>query len=250
MAVPPIDDILSSIRSVPGPSAPAQKSSEALAALSAMIASLDKDFSAELLVKTESLDRIRNQLRLATRELSDQRKQVSEWKLKASEVNAQNLRIRNLERALLEEDSFDWTGRSEIDGAPSHVTAGAAFTYRGPGSTLSNLPLGIAIEFDADPPLPLTDTEPNSLVHLIRLETWYNRVTELLSQRIEKLDQINHLQEGRLLKIVAGCCSVEPEKITENFLDDLLLAVDSDGTSLDLGRVATFLGKVRGGVWI
>lgn len=248
LTVPPIDDIISSI--APAPSAPAQKSSEVLANLTAMITSLNSDFEDEVKVKTDALDRTRSQLRAATRELSEQRKQMTLWRAKVSQVNEKTQRIKNLERALLEEDSFDWTGRTEIDGTPATEGAGPGFTYRGPSSTLSNLPAGIAIEFAADPPPPEDDAEPNSLVHLLRLELWYDRVLTLLTRRIEKLQGGNHEQEARLQKIVAGCCGVEQDKVSEAWLTDILAAVESDGSALDMTRVATFLGRVRDGSWL
>ena len=145
----------------------------------------------------------------------------------------------------MEEDSFDWTGRTEIDGSPANAEiAGAGFTYRGPSSTLSNLPVGIAIEFDADPPPPTTDSDPHSLVHLLKLDSWYGRVTSLLTRRIEKLQGGNAEQERRLRDVVAGCCGVEVGTVTETWLEDILASVESDGNNLDMARVASFLARV------
>ena len=149
----------------------------------------------------------------------------------------------------MEEDSFDWTGRTEVDGSPSNGEAGPGFAYRGPGSTLSNLPVGISIEFDADPPPPSTDSDPNSLVHLLKLESWYNRVTTLLTRRIERIRGGNAEQERRLRAVVAGCCGVDAQIVTEAWLGDILSAVESDGNNLDMARVASFLGRVRDGSW-
>ena len=248
LAVSPAEDVVSSLRA-PVPSAPAQKSSEILTSITSILSSLNADFSTELKVKTDALDRTRIQLRAATKELSEQRKQITLWKSKATEVADANQRIKNLERALLEEDSFDWTGRTEVDGQPASVDAGPGFAYRGPGSTLSNLPAGISIEFDADPPPPPTDSDPNSLVHLLKLESWYSRVTTLLSRRIERVQGGNAAQERRLRDVVAGCCGVEAATVTEAWLGDILAAVESDGNNLDMARVASFLGRVRDGSW-
>lgn len=191
-----------------------------------MINSLSADFTLEVKDRTDALERTQVQLRTSTRELSDQRKQVSLWRTKVAEVDDKAQRIKNLERALAEEDSFDWTGRTEIDGSPSTLSAGLSFTYRGPGSTLSNLPPGISIEFDADPPLPPNDSDRGSLVHLVRLQTWYDRVVDLLRQRVERLQGGNAEHEQRLQKIVAGCCGVEPDRV-EGMLQSLLAALES-----------------------
>lgn len=136
-------------------------------------------------------------------------------------------RIQNLERAIQAEDSFDWTGRTEIDGTPARIeVVGASFTYRGPGSTLSNLPAGISIEFDADPPAPATDEAKNSLVHLLRLRTWYERVVGLLKDRVGKLEGGSADMEGRLQKVVASCAGVEPESV-DGMLEGLCAALES-----------------------
>lgn len=231
---------------------------------------------------TEALLRTQGTLRIATQELSEQRRQITFWRAKAAAAEEKSQRIKNLERAFEEEDSFDWTGRSEIDGQPTEeVTVGTGFAYRGPGSTLSNLPAGIAIEFDVSPPIPIAPgtkkmivrgedgeeveqivvekgpggedlvidiaTLSKDLIHLTRLEMWYDRVTTLLSQRIEKLQGGNIEQEARLRKVVANCCGVEVDKV-EGMLESLLAALESDGGSaLDLTRVSGFLSRVRDG---
>jgi regulatory protein SWI6 len=129
-------------------------------------------------------------------------------------------RIRNLERAIAEEDSFDWTGRTEIDGSPARGEAGPGFTYRGPASTLSNLPTGINIEFDADPMGP-TEGASNALVHLMRLEGWYQRVLGLLEERVKGLEGGEAELEARLARVVGRCCGVESERV-EGMLEGLL----------------------------
>lgn len=225
LAVSAAEEAISSLRA-PTLSAPAEKSHEVIASLTNMITSLSADFTLEVKDRADALARTRAELGTATRELADQRKQISQWRAKVAQVDDKMQRIKNLERALAEEESFDWTGRTEIDGTPSTPSAGLSFTYRGPGSTLSNLPPGISIEFDADPPLPTNDSDRNSLVHLVRLQTWYDRVVNLLGQRVERLQGGNAEHEARLQRIVAGCCGVEPDRV-EGMLQSLLAALES-----------------------
>lgn len=224
LGVSPAEDAIASLRTVPS-TAPVLELTEAISSITTIINSLNTQFSSEIAAKTAVLDQTRAQLREATRELAEQRKQITIWREKVGDVEDKAQRIRNLERALEEEDSFDWTGRTEIDGSPANPAAGAGFTYRGLASTLSNLPAGITIEFEADPPAPSNDTDENSLVHLMRLRTWYSRVIGLLKQRIQRLEGGSADQERKLQKIVAGCCGVEPDRI-EGMLDGLLAALE------------------------
>lgn len=210
-------------RAVPSTSVPVQKSSEVIASLTNMINTLSADFDAEAKTKTDALEATRTQLRTATRQLAEQRQHVASLRDKATLVDDKHQRIKNLERAIAQEDSFDWTGRTEIDGSPASALAGPGFTYRGPQSTLSGLPSGINIEFDADPNPPAEDA-PHAFVHLLRLESWYERVTSLLDRRVRKLEGGEVELEGQLQRIVARCCGVEPDKV-EGMLDGLLAAL-------------------------
>lgn len=213
------------------PSLPLQKSSEVIASLTSIITSLSNSFDTETADRVAALSATQSQLRTTTAKLTETRASLTLWRSKVTLVDEKRQRIKNLEKALAEEDSFDWTGRTEIDGTPclglpSPEGPGPAFLYRGPASTLSNLPAGISIEFDADPPPPANDTDGNSLVHLIRLKTWYDRVVGLLRLRVEGLKGGHVEQELKLGKIVAGCCGVEAGRV-EGMLEGLLAALES-----------------------
>ncbi|GAA5890501.1 hypothetical protein JCM5296_005065 [Sporobolomyces johnsonii] len=224
---------------------PQQTSTEVLQSITDKVTSLSSTFTDELRTKAEALDAKRAQLRTATRELTDQRAAVAHWRAQAQQADEKRQRIKNLERAIEDEDAFDWTGRTEVDGSPASQLAGPGFTYRGPASTLSNLPAGMSIEFDADPPVPAGD-EGTSLVHLLRLQSWYERVEGLLRQRIERLEGGNAELERKLGKIVADCCGLEEDKV-EGMLEGLVRSLEADPSAMDLPRVAGFLSRVKDG---
>ncbi|GAA5876571.1 hypothetical protein JCM1840_000812 [Sporobolomyces johnsonii] len=224
---------------------PQQTSTEVLQSITDKVTALSSTFTDELRTKAEALDAKRAQLRTATRELTDQRAAVAHWRAQAQQADEKRQRIKNLERAIEEEDAFDWTGRTEVDGSPASQLAGPGFTYRGPASTLSNLPAGMSIEFDADPPVPAGD-EGTSLVHLLRLQSWYERVEGLLRQRIERLEGGNAELERKLGKIVADCCGLEEDKV-EGMLEGLVRSLEADPSAMDLPRVAGFLSRVKDG---
>src|SRR6202034_4094700 len=84
--------------------------------LTTMIQGLSSDFSNEIKAKQDSLDVTQAHLRAATRELSEQRKQIQAWQSRCAELDQVNQRVRNVDKALKDEDQFDWTGRTDLDG--------------------------------------------------------------------------------------------------------------------------------------
>lgn len=200
-----------------------------LRSLSSTLESLSGAFAGELSTKTAELDSKKAQAQSLARELAEKRASLAHWRREAARVDQLEQSIDNLARAVEEEDAFDWTGRTELDGSPASQLAGPSFKYRGPASTLSNLPPGISIEFDADPAVPETTGDQVSgeaLVHLLRLQAWYERVEGLMQQRLEKLEGGNAEKERKLRKIVAGCCGVEEENV-DDMLEGLVRSLES-----------------------
>ncbi|THU87994.1 hypothetical protein K435DRAFT_782260 [Dendrothele bispora CBS 962.96] len=108
---PRAEDIVSMLRSAPP--APVQKSQDVISDMTAMIQGLASDFQTEIKVKQDSLDVTQAHLRAATRELSEQRKQIQAWQSRCAELELLSQRTKNLEKAIQDEDQWDWTGRSE-----------------------------------------------------------------------------------------------------------------------------------------
>ncbi|GAA5905052.1 hypothetical protein JCM6882_002428 [Rhodosporidiobolus microsporus] len=225
---------------------PAQAAQTVLTTLNDQLSKIRGDFEAELASKTTELDAKRQQLQDLTRQLAEQRREVSRWRAEASATDEQAQRIKNLQNAIDEEDAFDWTGRTEVDGSPASALAGPGFTYRGPGSTLSNLPSGIGIEFDADPPAPETENgvTGEALVHLLRLQAWYERVEGLMRQRVEQLEGGNGDLERKLRRLVASQCGIPEDKVDEQ-LEGLVRGLEAD--SSELPRITGFLSRVKDG---
>ncbi|KAM0787536.1 hypothetical protein ACM66B_003607 [Microbotryomycetes sp. NB124-2] len=245
LAVTAGEEAVDDVRGTAAASLPLRQSSELLTSLQEMFGSIKTDFESEVKRKNDSLEVVREQLRADTKRLADERQTVDKLREKAVEVDKQHQRIANLERAIADEDRFDWTGRTEIDGSPASQLAGPGFQYRGPTSTLINLPADISIEFDADPAGP-AEGAPNALVHLLRLQGWYERVCELLEQRVKKMDGGEADLEAKLQKVVAKCSGIEVDQV-ETMLDGLLAALESDGNAIDMTRVASFLSRVKDG---
>ncbi len=225
-----------------------------------MIQGLSADFAAEIKTKQDSLDVTQAHLRAATRELSEQRKQIQVWQARCSELDQVTQRIRNVERALADEDKFDWTGRTDLDGSDASESAGAAFRWRGQNSTMAGLGalVDVSFNFDAEPAIPAGDSV-TSLIRLRRLKSWYVRMEALIQQRLESLRGASAEREFQCKKIVALCTGAPVDKVegvgilksccraqltSSQMLDDLVIAVESETQVVDIGRVSGFMQKV------
>ncbi|PPQ98248.1 hypothetical protein CVT26_003419 [Gymnopilus dilepis] len=239
---PRAEDILASLRSGPPPTV--QKSQDVIADMTAMIQNLSTEFQGEIKAKQDALDVTQAHLRAATRELSEQRKQIQQWQSRCGELDQINQRIRNVEKALVDEEQFDWTGRTNLDGSDARETAGPAFQYRGPGSTMIGIAGSVDISFsvDSEPPLPTTDSVA-SLIKLRRLKAWHVRMEELVEARLKGLHGASAEKEYQCKKIVALCTGLPIDKV-EDMLDNLVIAVESEAQIVDLGRVSGFMQKV------
>lgn len=233
-----------------------EQSATVLSKLTTLLTSLSTDFSTELQTRSDSLGRTRAQLRTATKELAEQRQNILALKEKVRRVEESKWRIRNLEKALEEEERFDWTGRTGVTGQPAFpskslnsaisdkadgtepsssedaAVARAAFEYRGSTSTLGALPavnMPNSIEADPTPP-PSTSSTLLSLSQYRRMVIWYERVLALLSDRIQNITESNASMELDCRKVVRLCIGAEREDEVDGVLDNLISALESDTT--------------------
>ncbi|KIK48277.1 hypothetical protein CY34DRAFT_798378 [Suillus luteus UH-Slu-Lm8-n1] len=240
------DDILASLRS--GPSVPIQKSQDIIADMTSMIQELSTEFSTEIKAKQDSLDVTQAHLRAATRELSEQRKQIQLCQSRCGELDKVHQRIRNLEKAILDEDHFDWTGRTDLAGRDGCETAGPAFQWRGPSSTMTGMPGSMDISFsvEPEPPSPTGDSV-STLIRLRRLKHWHVRMEDLMQLRLRSLQGASADKEYQCKKVVALCTGIPIDKV-EDMLENLVVAVESEAQVVDIVRVAGFMQKVRDGL--
>src|ERR1700759_1400452 len=119
--------------------------------MTTMIQTLSTDFQTEIKSKQDALDVTQAHLRAATLELAEQRKQIQTWQGKCGELDQIKQRVRNVEQALTDEDQFDWTGRTNLNGVDARETAGPAFQRRGTNSTLVGMAEPVDISFPLEP---------------------------------------------------------------------------------------------------
>lgn len=179
-----------------------------------MIQSLSTEFQGEIKSKQDALDVTQAHLRAATRELAEQRKQIQFWQAQCAELDQINQRVRNVEKALADEDNFDWTGRTDLDGNDAGLTAGSSFQWRGTKSTMVGIGGSVDISFsvDSEPPVPTTDSIPN-LIKLRRLLLWHKRMEELVQARLKGLQGASAEKEYQCKKIVALCTGIPLDKV-------------------------------------
>ncbi|KAF9565833.1 apses-domain-containing protein [Agrocybe pediades] len=243
---PRAEDLLSTLRS--GPSLPVQKSQDVIADMTNMIQGLSTEFQAEVKAKQDALDVTQAHLRAATRELSEQRKQIQQWQSRCGELDQVNQRLRNIEKAIADEDQFDWTGRTDLDGSDARNSAGPAFQYRGASSTMVGISgtMDISFSVDSEPPLPVGDSVA-TLIKLRRLKIWHARMEELVKSRLKGLQGASAEKEYQCKKIVALCTGIPFDKV-EEMLENLVMAIESESQIVDLARVSGFMQKVRDGI--
>ena len=178
-----------------------------------MIDSLSTEFSSEIKSKQEGLAATQAQLRTSTRSLAEQRRQIQGWQARCGELDQIHQRMRNLEKALAEEDKFDWTGRSPIDGVPA--TRGA-FAFRGVDSTLRGVGFddGATHPLEVEPPLPVTNS-PESLMRMRRMKAWHTRTEEMMETRLRQLQGASADKEFQCKKIVSLCTAVPMDQVEQ-----------------------------------
>lgn len=179
-----------------------------------MIQRLSSDFSAEIKSKQEAFDVTQAQLRAATRELAEQRKQIILWQQKCVEQDQIRQRIQNTEKALTREDEVDWTGRTEADGQPARKDyAGPAFVYRGAQSVIGG-PVDFSSTIDVEVLIPPTDSR-ETLLRLRRMKLFQDRIQDVLEDRRKGLQGASAEKEYQCKRIVSLCTGIPLDKIDD-----------------------------------
>jgi regulatory protein SWI6 len=183
-----------------------------------LVQNLSTEFNSDIRSRQDQLDVTQAHLRAATRELSEQRKQIQFWQTRCTEVDQAEHQLRNLDAALAEEDHFDWTARTDLNGQDAKATAGPAFRWRGHPSTLPLPPAPAFLNSDvgdgSESPIPL-DNSPEALIRLRRMKMWYDRSADLLDQRLQVIQGSSMLREFQCRKIVALCTSTPVDKVEQ-----------------------------------
>jgi regulatory protein SWI6 len=182
------------------------------AELTALIQTFSTEFNLELKAKQDALDVTQAHLRAATRELSEQRKQIQHAQAKCTEFDQLQYRARNLRKMLEGGDQIDWTGRTELGGNDASSIIGPSFRKREPMSEPAvSATVGAP---DPDPPLPNENTRA-ALIRLRRMRLWQSRMEALLLEHAKTLQGASLTRELQYRKLVALCQKDPIDKIDE-----------------------------------
>lgn len=228
----PVDETKRTLRKDAGTSVPARTSRDIIASITCLFNSASEDFEQEIRGKNNSLESVRAQLKVATRRLTEQRRQIDLLKRDLDDRSLLELRLKKLRVAVAEEDAFDWTGRSELDGRPAQV--GKSFEQKGVGSTLAGLPASqIQLDLEPDPYIP-PENDVQTLIYLRRMESWYIRVLGLLRERIGKMKGCNLEQEAKYLKVIKSF-------IGNTCVNEMAIGLDTQGRRSQSGLLSPTL---------
>ncbi|KAF8317750.1 uncharacterized protein EI90DRAFT_3084885 [Cantharellus anzutake] len=205
-------DMISALRT--GPTLPVRRRKDLSNEVLSIIEGLDIEFNEEAETKRKQLDDIQNRLRTATRELASQRRLIQHWQAACSELDQILERIKNVK------------GARDSDQNLFHIKAGTA-------SRSGSL----------DPPL-LEDDYPVSLTTLRRKRFWHSHANQIISDRLSFMKGQNAEKELQCKKLVSLCTGVPLENV-EPMLENLLVAMESDGTVPEIGRVSGFMQKIK-----
>lgn len=180
-----------------------------------LVNSLNTDFIAELKSKQDSLDVTQAHLRAATRELAEQRKQIQQCQARCNECDQVSQRLRNLAKAIADEDKFDWSGQTKKDGRDT--CDGATTELRQQEFVFPAMIAGAVptpSHWDEPPPIPADDS-PAALVRLRRLKRWHDRAQQLMDERLKTLQGVSLTKELQAKKLVSICSNVALDKVDD-----------------------------------
>lgn len=234
-----------------------------------MLDELDGEFSHEIMARQGQLQDALGLLRQATAELSETRRNIKQYRTQSLHLTEAQQKIKNLEQALEEEakKARSLPGYADIerrkDGSlvddavdvdahfavPSSSASSAAKKETDEDVGLNNGTASTAAEgtSTAAAALSTTTKEEELQEEILRLKARihaYEQHSKELSNELVEIKDKSLDKELQCRKVISICCSIPLEKVDE-MLVPLTLAVESDGASLDLSRVAGFMSKVK-----
>ncbi|KAG0348027.1 transcriptional regulator swi6 [Podila humilis] len=237
-----------------------KKGKEIMSVVQKMVDELDLEFSQEIMARQGQLQDTQALLRHATRDLTETRQAIKQCREQAQYLAEAQQRIKNLEASLEEESQKTraqkgYTSKlrnvDDIDQIfsakkptvppppppppPQTATATAAAQPPTSASVSSEHAANLAIREKA---------VEEELLRLKALVFAYQKNEQEMDQEMSDIKGKSPAKELQCKKVIAICCDIPLEKV-DDLLGPLTLAVESDGASLDLGRVAGFMSRVK-----
>ncbi|KAK0523172.1 transcriptional regulator swi6 [Tilletia horrida] len=234
------------------------KSSDILESISNSLNELTSTYTSELADKNAALEAVQGLLKQATRELANRRRDVSDAQSRADAREETLQRLSNLVGVLThlkvgpaeeKEVAEKWRPRKRSRAAaPSAdgdvlmsdgdaVAGGRGIGPESPISLLADLPRAQA------PNAPRAN-KVEAVVRSKFVLGLLERECATLQRAIHEIDTAQENKEAQYRRLVSICSGV-PERNVVEMLDELVLAIESDGADVDLDRLAGFLDKIQ-----
>ena len=208
-----------------------------------MVDELDLEFSREMLARQGQLQDTQAILRRATADLADSRRTLKECRAQALQLTEAQQKVKNLEQSLEEEKK---KARSQ-----KGYTASMIRSSEGQEEIVDehfNVKQSVDIDTSSMAPEAVSaarEARAEEQIILLRARIRaYEQNSKELEQELVDVKDRSLEKELQCRKVISICCNIPLEKVDE-MLVPLTLAVESDGASLDLSRVAGFMSKVK-----
>ncbi len=180
---------------------------------------MKKVFETELAEKQRLLAAAQAKLQRATRELSHHRQRLTAVQSIVAQRDEHRHSIANLKRIV-----------AQLSSSP-------------PSSHVSHEQQAWVEKNLAAVQVPSAQGPVKELVRLRWLQLWLAASTAEWERKLAGAADEGARKEAQCRKVVAMCCGVDEERVA-GILDDLVVAIESDGTETDFAKVAGFLSKV------
>nr|XP_019008808.1 uncharacterized protein I206_06492 [Kwoniella pini CBS 10737]OCF47589.1 hypothetical protein I206_06492 [Kwoniella pini CBS 10737] len=239
LKVTPGEAIVSSLKSeVPKP---ARKSRDVQKNIAAIFETISSTFSSEMVNKQTKLNATEQSVRVATKALADKRQQLHKAQVKVGELELLSQRVESLKRNPSQE--IDCTGRTILIGESELPLSFQPVSSEDLASIKKETQSIIDGNNLDEIALPERGEE-GALIKLRRINLWEDRLTLLLNQRINELENTNLGKVFEYKKLISLTTKVPVDKV-DGMLDGLLAAIESDGQGIDLSRVSEFMNRIK-----
>ncbi|KAG0235554.1 hypothetical protein B0O80DRAFT_450319 [Mortierella sp. GBAus27b] len=216
-----------------------KRGKEVMSVVQKLVEELDLEFSQELSARQNQLKDTQMQLRQATRDLTETRKTIKHYRVQVQQLEEAHQKIKNLELSLEEESQKTRNCKGYTNKLRSNDDIDVTFNVRKP-----NLPNTTATPLPDGSDVARLELAEQDLIQLKSRIIAYQKNEEELSRELTESQSKTSANELLCKKVIAICCKIPLDKV-DDMLIPLTLAVESDGASLDLARVAGFMSRVK-----
>ncbi|KAF9926068.1 transcriptional regulator swi6 [Linnemannia zychae] len=224
-----------------------KRGKDVMSVVQKMVDELDLEFSQEIMARQGQLKETQSLLRNATRELTETRRSIIEYKAQAQQVAEAQQKISNLSISLAEEiqrtrNQKGYSNKQRVMGEDIDQL----FNVRKPStSTVADGTTATVAVDGGEQSLKTREKIVEDDLILLRSRVYaYQKNDEELAAELAEAKSKTSANELLCKKVIAICCNIPLDKVDE-MLVPLTLAVESDGASLDLSRVAGFMSRVK-----